>query len=393
VKSLIGSDAARIKKIPTYLFADLDKLKQKYQEQSGRRIIDFGEGNPLFTPPDSIIKHFIKALKKPDNHRYPSYTGKISARVAVVEWYKKRFGVKLDPATEVAMLIGSKEGVAHLIWSIIDQGDIAYIPSPAYPVYMNQTLLAGGKVKILPLLQSNNFLANLDDIKPDKKLKLLCLNYPNNPTAAMASLSYYQEVVNKASKYGFYCFNDNVYSELYYSKPPHSILEITGAKEHCVEFHSLSKTCSMAGWRIGFIVGNKDIIKALLRIKQNVDSGPFGAIQDAAIYALQNIDKISKNTRIEYHKRISLLVNGLNKLGWKISMPKATFYLWIKAPSKKYRQDSLSFTCSLLEKTGILVAPGRGFGKEGEGYLRFAVIVSIQDIGQTIDRLSTFKLL
>ncbi len=393
MKSLIGLEAVRIKKIPTYLFADLDKLKHKYQQQTGERIIDYGEGNPLFSPPKSIIKYFISALKKPENHRYPSYNGKITAREAVAEWYKNRFGVKLNPDTEVAMLIGSKEGVAHLIWSIIDKDDIAYVPSPSYPVYLNQTILAGGIPKILPLLESNAFLPDLDQIKPDKKLKLLCLNYPNNPTAAVAPLTYYKEAVKKAQRYGFYCFNDNVYSELYYNNPPHSILEITDAKEHCVEFHSLSKTCSMAGWRIGFVVGNKAIIKALLRIKQNVDSGPFGAIQDAAIFALNNIDGISKNTRTDYQKRLLLLVRSLNKLGWKTDMPEATFYLWTKIQSEKYRRDSLSFTYSLLEKTGILVAPGCGFGDAGEGYIRFAAIVSLNDIKLSIKRLAVSKLL
>ena len=393
MNSLIGLEAKRIKKIPTYLFADLDKLKHKYQQQTGERIIDYGEGNPLFSPPKSIIKYFVSSLKKPENHRYPSYAGKITARTAVVKWYKNRFGVKLDPYTEVAMLIGSKEGVAHLIWSIIDKDDIAYVPSPSYPVYLNQIILTGGIPHILPLLEKNAFLPDLDQIKPNKKLKLLCLNYPNNPTAAVAPLTYYNEVVKKAQKYGFYCFNDNVYSELYYNKQPHSILEIPGAKEHCIEFHSLSKTCSMAGWRIGFVVGNKDIIKALLRIKQNVDSGPFGAIQDAAIYALNNIDEIGKKIRGEYQKRLSLLVRSLNKLGWKANMPEATFYLWTKIPSEKYKQDSLSFTYSLLEKSGILVAPGCGFGNAGEGYIRFAAIVSLNDIKLSIKRLIASKLL
>jgi LL-diaminopimelate aminotransferase len=393
VKYSLGCESARIKKIPTYLFADLDRLKSKFQHETGNKIIDFGEGNPLFSPPDSIIKHFISALKNPENHRYPSYAGKITAREAVADWYKKRFGVKLDPDTEVAMLIGSKEGVAHFIWSIIGKDDIAYVPSPSYPVYLNQTILAGGIPRILPLLEANSFLPDLDQIKPDKKFKLLCLNYPNNPTAVVAPLTFYKEVVKKAQKYGFYCFNDNVYSELYYNKPPHSILEIPGAKEHCVEFHSLSKTCSMAGWRIGFVVGNKNIIKALLRIKQNVDSGPFGAIQDAAIYALNNIDDIGKKTRFEYQKRLSLLVRGLNKLGWKSDMPEATFYLWTKIPSERYKRDSLSFTYFLLEKTGILVAPGKGFGETGEGYIRFAAIVSLNDIKLSIKRLAASKLL
>lgn len=385
----IGAD--RLQRIPSYLFADLDRLKEKYESKTGNKTIDLGEGNPKLIPDKKIISELVKALNNPENHQYPTYSGTLQSRIAVTNWYKRRFNVHLDPKTEVAMLLGSKEGIAHLIWSIIDKDDVAYVPSPSYPVYQNQCLLAGGKIKILPLLEENSFLPEIDLIKPDKKLKLLCLNYPNNPTAAVAPYTFYKDVVDKALKYGFYCFNDNVYSELYYDKPPHSILEIPGAKECCVEFHSLSKTCSIAGWRIGFVVGNKDIIKSLLKIKQNVDSGPFGAIQDAAIFALNNIERIATATRKEYYKRLTLLVTGLNKLEWQVSMPKATFYLWTKIPSRKYKNDSLAFACALLAKTGVLVAPGCGFGNEGEGYVRYASIVSIENINQTIYRLSNFN--
>lgn len=390
-KSKVFAQASRLNKIPPYLFADLDQLKAEYILKNKQEIIDFGEGNPLFFPDKRIIAEFVKALNKLENHRYPTYAGSIETRKAVANWYQRRFNVKLDPENEVVIVLGTKEGIGHLFWAMIDKDDIAYIPSPSYPVYLNQTLLAGGKPVILPLREENNFLPELNKIKPNKKTKLLVLNYPNNPTTAIAPISFYQDVVNKALKYGFYCFNDNVYSELYYDSPPHSILEVPGAKECCVEFHSLSKTFSMCGWRIGFAVGNKNILKALLKIKQNVDSGPFGAIQDAAIFALNNTEKFAEDTRQEYQKRLSLFAQGLQALGWKTKMPSATFYLWTKIPIAKYKDDSKAFTAYLLRKTGILVAPGRGFGEYGEGYIRFALIHSIKTLKTALQRMQSLR--
>jgi LL-diaminopimelate aminotransferase len=391
VKKYRNTYAQRLNRIPPYLFADLDRLKTDYQNKNKEEIIDFGEGNPMFMPPKEIVNAFTKALGKRENHRYPSYAGKLSARIAVANWYKNRFGVKLDPETEVAMLLGSKEGVAHLIWGIVDKDDVVYVPSPSYPIYLNQTLLAGGNPKILPLIKENRFLPNLSQIKPNRKLKLLCLNYPNNPTSAVAPFSFYQDVVAKAHKLGFSCFNDNVYSELYYTDPPHSILEVPGAKDCCVEFHSLSKTFSMCGWRIGFVVGNKNIINALLKIKQNVDSGPFGAIQDATIFAYNNINKLVPHTRNSYKKRLLSLSQGLNRLGWQCQMPDATFYLWTKIPISKYQKNSIEFSKILLTSTGVLVAPGRGFGESGEGYIRLAAILPLDKIEQALERLSGFN--
>jgi LL-diaminopimelate aminotransferase len=383
-------EAKRLKTIPPYLFAELDRAKIQYQQKNKTQIIDYGEGNPDLTPDNKIIKCFINALKNSENHRYPTYAGAFNARIAVAEWYKKRFNVDLNPETEVSMLIGSKEGVAHLIWGLIDKDDIIYVPSPSYPVYLNQGRLAGGIPKILPLLENNKFLPDLSKIKPNEKVKLLCLNYPNNPTSAVADYTFYQDTVALARERGFFCFNDNVYSEIYYTEPPHSILEVPGAKEHCVEFHSLSKTFSMAGWRIGFVVGNKNMIKSLLKIKQNTDSGPFNAIQEATIYALKNTELFAKTIRTEYETRLRLLTSELNKLGWSCSMPDATFYLWTKIPIAQYKRDSMAFTQSLLKNTGILIAPGIGFGQYGEGYVRFAAIIPTPEIKETISRLGKF---
>ncbi|MEO0072195.1 MAG: aminotransferase class I/II-fold pyridoxal phosphate-dependent enzyme [candidate division WOR-3 bacterium] len=386
-KSLIAS---RLNKIPPYLFAELDNLKLKYQVQGD--IFDFGEGNPTIPPHASLINFLKKALKIKENHRYPSYQGKLVIREAISDWYKKRFNVIVDPETEVAILIGSKEGVAHLFWGLVETGDTVYIPSPCYPVYINQTYLAGGKPKLIPITEDNQFLPELGKIKITKNVKLFCLNYPNNPTGAVAPYEFYKEIVNLANKYNFYCFNDNVYSEIYYTNPPRSILEVPGAKERCVEFHSLSKTFSICGWRIGFVVGNSDIIRALLRVKQNVDSGPFGAIQDTITYALRNGQKLSDPIRKTYKENISYLTNALNKLGWSVRMPEATFYLWCRIPYKRFAQNSIEFSKYLLEKTRILVAPGIGFGKYGEGYIRFAVVLPKIQIKKAITRLQNFQI-
>ncbi|MCS7258852.1 MAG: aminotransferase class I/II-fold pyridoxal phosphate-dependent enzyme [candidate division WOR-3 bacterium] len=377
--------ASRLSKIPPYLFAELDKLKLKYQ--STTEIIDFGEGNPTLPPHPHLLNFLRKSLNVSENHRYPTYQGKLSVREAISKWYKERFNVTLDPETEVAVLIGSKEGVAHLFWALVDRGDKVYVPSPSYPVYLNQTYLAGGIPILIPIMEKNRFLPELTRIKFSKRSKLFCLNYPNNPTGAVAPYEFYNEIVNLALKYNFYCFNDNVYSEIYYTTPPHSILEIPGAKECCVEFHSLSKTFSICGWRIGFVVGNADMIQALLKVKQNVDSGPFGAIQDSVIFALNNWKKFSKLTRQIYKENMLYLSDALNKLGWSSQMPEATFYLWCKIPFKQFRYDSLQFATFLLKNTGILVTPGIGFGKYGEGYVRFAVVLPKAKIKKAIMRL------
>lgn len=385
------SFASRLNRIPPYLFADLDRLKAEYTLKGKYEIIDFGEGNPTFFPDKKIIAELVKALKKLENHRYPTYAGNFQTRQAVADWYQRRFNVKLDPETEVVIVLGTKEGIGHLFWALIDKDDIAYIPSPAYPVYLNQTLLAGGNPIILPLRAENNFLPELNAIKVNRQAKLLVLNYPNNPTTAVAPISFYQEVVNKALKYGFYCLNDNVYSEIYYNTPPHSILEVPGAKECCVEFNSLSKTFNMCGWRLGYAVGNRNILKALLKIKQNVDSGPFGAIQDAAVFALYHTEKFSQPLRKVYRQRLQLLAQGLKDLGWQTTMPEATFYLWTKIPTTKYKNNSKTFTAYLLQQTGILVAPGIGFGEYGEGYIRFALIHSTKTIKTALKRIECIR--
>jgi LL-diaminopimelate aminotransferase len=376
--------AQRLKKIPPYFFAELECLRHSSAlPQTGGQLIDFSEGNPDLPTPKPIVRAMMQALQNPNYHRYPTYQGMLSARVAVAEWYKKRFGVKLDPEKEVCMLLGAKEGIAHLIWGMVGRGDKIAVPDPVFPMYYNQALLSGAEPIFMPLLEENNFLPDLALLR-NKKIKLVCLNYPNNPTAAVAPISFYRNLINLSQKQGFYLYNDNVYSEIYFDAPPVSILQVDGAKEYCVEFHSLSKTFNMAGWRIGFAVGNAKLISAMLKIKQNTDSGPFSAIQETAIFALDRAEQFTRPIRTVYKKRLDLLINGLRQLGWKVKKPKATFFVWAKVND----MDSMSFAKKLLIQNKIMVAPGAGFGKYGEGYIRFALVVPEIKIKQTLKRLS-----
>jgi LL-diaminopimelate aminotransferase len=374
--------AKRLNKLPPYPFKVLQDLKKEYK---GSPLLDFGEGNPDLMPPKEIIDCLKKSLLKPESHRYPNYEGLASCREAVAKWYQRRFGVLLNPEKEVAMLIGSKEGIAHLFWAVSGPGDTVAISDPCFPIYRNCPLLSGARLKILPLREENGFLPEITRLK-NSKIKLLCLNYPNNPTGAVAEKDFFQEVISLAQKQGFLVFNDNVYSEIYFHTPPPSILQIPGSKEVAIEFHSLSKTFNLPGWRIGFVVGNEEIISALLRIKQNIDTGPFNAIQEAAICALNRTEFYGERMRRVYLRRRNLFISGLTSCGWEVNPPKATFYLWIKVPDKS---PSLSFSIGLLKRFGILCAPGVAFGKYGEGYLRFSLTVKEKEIREAVRRLRT----
>lgn len=376
------ASARRLGRIPPYLFNELDLLKARTKGD----VIDLGEGSPDQPTPTPILRAMARALKRAENHRYPTYAGKLSARQAVADWYRNRFRVRLDPSTEVCMLLGSKEGVGHLIWGTCGPGDVVGVSDPNYPIYPNQTLLAGAKPLTVPLRESNRFLPDLDFVERHaNRIKLLCLNYPNNPTAAVATRAFFGEAVALAHKYGFYVLNDCVYSELYFdaTRPP-SILQTPGAKERCIEFHSLSKTFNMAGWRIGMAVGNRDLVQALLRIKQNTDSGPFGAIQDAATYALNHSDKLAARTRDLYRGRRDVFCAELHRLGWNVPRPQATFYVWARVPGK---QDDYAFTLDLLRDCKVAAAPGSGFGRYGRGFIRFALVQDEKRLRQAARRI------
>ncbi len=377
--------ASRIKHLPPYLFASIDVMKQK-AIQKGADLIDLSIGDPDMPTPSLIVNAMKKAVEKPFNHRYPLYEGMLSFREAVANWYKKRFGVKLDPQTEVLSLIGSKEGIGHIPLAFVNPGDTVLVPSPGYPVYSTGTLFANGKSYMMPLKEENDFLPDFNVI-PEKvflKTKLIFINYPNNPTSAVAPIKFYKKLVNIALKHNIIVCHDASYSEIYYDKRPLSFMQIPNAKDVGIEFHSLSKTYNMTGWRIGFAVGNREVLAGLGKIKTNLDSGVFQAIQEAAIAALGMDNHILSEIRKTYEERGDILYSGLKNLGMHLRKPEATFYIWAKVPS---HFDSMGLVTHMLNKAGVLATPGNGFGEAGEGYVRFALTAPVDRIQEAVERI------
>jgi LL-diaminopimelate aminotransferase len=382
--------AKRVEEIPPYLFAEIDRKKAEMRRK-GMDLVDLGIGDPDIPTPQPIIDRLKKAADNPKHHRYPSYEGMIEFRTAVAQWYQKRFGVRLDAATEVLSLIGSKEGIAHIPLAFVNPGDTVLVPSPGYPVYRVSTLFAGGTPYFLPLRKETGFLPILSEIPKSvaEKSKLLFINYPNNPTAAVAEKSFFEEVVAFARRYNIIVCHDAAYSEVAFDGyRPASFMEVEGAKEVGIEFHSLSKTFNMTGWRIGFAVGCPEIVSALGRIKENIDSGLFQAIQEAGIEALNRFDTPLTEIIKIYEGRRNLMVKGLRELGLELEQPKASFYLWIRVPGK---QTSSQFAALLLEKAGIVATPGNGFGDAGEGYIRMALTVDESRLKEAIERLKKLQ--
>jgi LL-diaminopimelate aminotransferase len=365
--------AKRLEKIPPYLFAEIAALKRKALAE-GRDLVDLGIGDPDQPTPEPIIDALAKAARNPETHRYDETSaGWTPFLSAVAAFFGRRFGVPIDPATEAMLLIGSKEGLAHLAWAYIDPGDVSLVPDPAYTVYKVNTLMAGGEVVTMPLLEENGFLPDLSAIPTAaaQKAKLLWLNYPNNPTGAVASPDFYADAVAFARDYNLLLVNDAAYSEVYYDdyRPP-SVLQVPGAKDVAIELHSLSKTFNMTGWRLGFAVGNPDAVATLNRLKSNLDSKQFPAVSLAGAHALLNVD--NRPTLELYKRRRDILCEGLNALGWNVRKPQATFYLWARVPQG---HTALSFAKLLLEQAGVLVIPGVGYGEYGEGYVRMSLTV------------------
>lgn len=378
--------ATRLKQLPPYLFAQIDQLKQQAIDQ-GMNIIDLGVGDPDLPTPPHIVKRMAEAITDPRNHRYPSYEGLIEFRRAAGEWFRNRFGVVLNPATEVLTLIGSKEGIGHIPLAFIDPGDTVLIPDPGYPVYQAATVFTGGSTHPLPLYPSNGFLPDLESIPLDvlRKTKMLFLNYPNNPTAAVAPDEFLAQAVNFARKHHLILCHDAAYSEIAFDGfRPASILSVEGAGEVAIEYHSLSKTYNMTGWRIGFAVGSPEILAGLGRIKTNLDSGVFQAIQVAGIEALKGPqDCVADQCKI-YQERRDVLVEGLNGLGWNVTKPRATFYVWIPVLPG---YTSTEMVKRLLGEAGIVTTPGVGFGPHGEGFIRAALTVPVGRIREAVDRI------
>ncbi len=377
----------KLKSLPPYLFVEIDKAKRKAKAE-GRDIIDLGIGDPDQPTPQHIIKALYQAAQDPAHHRYALDQGMPALRRAIIGWYKRRFNVHLDPDTEILPLIGSKEGIAHFPIAFLNEGNCSLVPDPCYPPYKGGTILAGGKPYLMPLLQVNAFLPDLKKIPLNirRKAKLMFINYPNNPTSAVATRSFYTELIRIAREKNIIIVSDMAYSEVYYDgeKPP-SILEIDGAKDVAIEFHSLSKTYYMTGWRIGWACGNATLIAALAKVKSNFDSGIFQAIQVAGIAALRSPDQITEEMRTIYQERRDLVINGLRAIGWKIPTPKATFYLWAKLP--KGFTNSMETAKTFLDKANIVVTPGNGFGENGEGYIRMTLTVSKDRLAEAVNRI------
>ncbi len=376
----------RLDRIPPYLFAEVDRRIAE-KKASGVDVISFGVGDPDVPTPGKIVEVLRAASLDPANHQYPSYYGLEEFRGAAAAWVERRFGVRFDPGTEVISLMGSKEGVAHIALALLDPGDIALVPEPSYPVYAMGTLLAGAESHFLPLTSENGFLPDLGSVPKDvaKRAKVLWINYPNNPTGAVAPRELFAEAVEFAARNGLVLAHDNAYSEITYdSYTAPSLFEFEGAREVGIEFHSLSKTFNMTGWRIGFACGNPDVIGALGTIKTNIDSGVFNPVQLAAVEALENGgDTVGRMVDI-YTRRRDLLVRELSGLGWDVTPPKGSIYIWMPVPDGF---DSVGFSTHVLDRAGVFFTPGNAYGPSGEGYVRLSMTVPDERILEAVSRL------
>jgi len=382
--------ARRIKELPPYLFAEIDRRKREALAK-GVDLIDLGIGDPDIPTPAPIVERLKSAAEATDNHRYPSSSGLLEFRVAVAGWYESRFGIKLDPEKEVLSLIGSKEGIANMAVAFVDPGDLVLVPDPAYPVYTIGTLFSGGRNYSLPLSKANRFLPDLDAIpaKVARQAKLLWINYPNNPTAAVAEKEFLDQVVEFAHRNQIIICHDAAYTEIAFDGyRPMSLLQVDGARDVAIEFHSLSKTFNMTGWRIGMAVGNSDLISGLAQVKSNIDSGVFQAVQEAAVEALRLADEVVEPSRRVYQERRDVLVSGLHAAGLECEKPRATFYVWVSVPKGL---TSSQLTAKLLDEAGVVTTPGNGFGVAGEGFIRLTLCVPKDRLKEGVERIGQVK--
>ncbi|HOJ39060.1 MAG TPA: LL-diaminopimelate aminotransferase [bacterium] len=374
----------RLRKLPPYLFAEIDRLRKKLVSE-GHDVISLGVGDPDQPTPEHIIAACQQALREPRYHRYPLGHGNPTFRRAIADYYDRYDGVRLDPEEEICVLIGSKEGIAHLPLALLNPGDISLVPEPGYPVYHIGTMLAGGTSHFLPLTEKNRFLPDFSCIPTEvlSRAKLLWLNYPNNPTAVFAPSEYLQEAIAFCRKHNIVLAYDAAYREIYYDRRPVSFLSLPGAREVGVEFHSLSKTYNMTGWRVGWVCGNRHIVKALASLKENIDSGTFEALQVAGTVALTGSQDCLERLRQIYRQRRDLFAGCLKTIGWSAELPRGTFYYWVKTPSG----DAVGTVKGLLEKAHVVATPGTGFGPSGEGFVRFSLTVPEERLRLAIKRM------
>lgn len=380
------SSATRLGALPRYLFVDIDE-KKSAAIAAGRDVIDFGIGDPDQPTPAFVIEAMHNALSNPAYFRYASSAGSPAFRGAAADYMRGRFGVTVDPERELIALLGSKEGIGHLPTAVADPGDVVLVPVPGYPVYESGSIFAGAEVVHVPMSAETRWLPDLGALGEDllARTKLLYLNYPNNPTSACAPAGFFEACVALAREHGFLIAQDAAYAELSFEDPPPSILQVPGASDVAIEFHSLSKTFNMTGWRIGFAAGNADVIAALLKVKSNVDSGIFGAVQEAGVAALRGIKRPEVRGFVEiYRERRDALVAGLREAGWDVTPPPATFFLWTRCPDG---WTSMEAAAHLLREADVVVIPGSGFGRSCEGYVRFSLTVPVDRIAEAVERI------
>lgn len=382
--------ADRLQKLPPYLFAEIDR-KKKAAISAGHDVINLGVGDPDRPTPEPIIRSLQAHVENPAFHQYALDQGAPELRQAIAGFFRARYGVGLDVQTEILPLIGSKEGIAHFPLAVLNPGDVSLVPDPCYPVYRSSSMFAGGEVYPLPLRAELGFRPDLSAI-PDEvwgRARLLFLNYPNNPTGGTADLAFFEEVVERARRHNVVVAQDAAYNEMYFEEPPPSLLQVPGAKDVAVEFHSLSKTFNMTGWRVGFAVGGAPMIAALGQVKANTDSGIFTAIQWAARSALEAYDTLTPPIRDLYRERRDAFLGALRKIGWEVPTPHATFYVWIPCPAGL---SSMDLSGRLLEECHVVTTPGIGFGQTADGYIRAALTVETPRLLEAVDRIARLKL-
>lgn len=366
----------RIKRLPPYLFATLDKMKMEAR-RAGEDIIDFGMGNPDHASPPHVVEKLIEAAKKPQNHRYSTSRGIYKLRLAICNWYKRRYGVELDPESEAVVTIGSKEGLAHLALAMLGPGDVAICPSPTYPIHQYSVVIANADLRVVPLLPGVDFFAALQETVRQcwPRPKVLLMSFPHNPTTTVVDLDFFQRVVDFAREHNIFVVHDFAYADLHFDgyQPP-SFLQVPGAKDIGVEFFTLSKSYDMPGWRVGFLCGNAEAIQALSRLKSYFDYGIFQPIQIAAIQALNGPQDYVEGVRQRYRRRRDVLIDGLDRAGWHIPKPKGTMFVWAEIPEEYRAMGSMKFAELLLTEAKVSVSPGIGFGEYGDDYVRFALI-------------------
>jgi len=378
--------AQRLEALPAYLFVEIDRKRDRALA-AGRDVIDLGVGDPDLPTPSFIVEQMAAAVREPGTHGSPPSAGLPALREAVAEWFGRRYGVSLDPAGEVLILVGSKEGIGHLPLAVVDPGQTVLVPDPGYPVYTSAAVFAGARPVEVPLSAERGWMPELEAVPADvrREARLMFLNYPNNPTAAVAELGAFEPAVDLAREYNVLIAQDAAYSGLYFGDAPASILQVEGAKDLAVEFHSFSKTFSMTGWRIGFAVGNAEMLRALAKVKNNVDSGTFAAVQLAGLAAIENPDHPEVvELRETYRRRRDVFCAGLRRCGFDLAVPRATFYVWCRCPAG---YDSLSVATKLLDEAGVVLVPGVGFGSGGRDYVRAAMTVPVERIEEAVERI------